>query len=587
MKKNDKQKYNNTQKEEKKPSVFAVLSPYKKIISLLCGFALLTNILNLLVPKMIAKSIDAYINETLNINMTIIQFAVVIISIFIFLYLQSLVQTYASERVAKDLRTKLSDKISRQSFAFIQKIQPSKILTTLTSDIDSIKLFVSQAIVTLVSSVVIIFGASALLISINWRLALIVLTIIPIIGVTFGIIFSKIKVLFLKIREIVDWLNKVINESILGAAIVRVVNAQQSEYQKFLKVNTEAKNVGLGILSLFASLIPIITFVSGLATLAVVSVGGHYVINGNMTIGDFTAFYAYIALLIFPIIIIGFMSNLIAQASASYSRICEVLDSKEVEEPGFIKDEIKGDIEFKNITMTYGDNYSLKDVSFSLKAGTRTAIIGPTAAGKTQLLYVLTGLIYPTEGLVLFDSLEINKYDSESFHNQVGLVFQDSGIFNMSIRENIAFNTKVTDKSLSLAIETAELTDFISSLPNGLETVVSERGTSLSGGQKQRIMLARALATNPSILLLDDFTARVDVKTELNILNNIAKNYPNISLISVTQKISSIEEYDSIIVLMEGELLAQGKHAELLETSPEYVQIFNSQKSTNTYEIQS
>jgi ATP-binding cassette subfamily B protein len=158
-------------------------------------------------------------------------------------------------------------------------------------------------------------------------------------------------------------------------------------------------------------------------------------------------------------------------------------------------------------------------------------------------------------------------------------------MFNLTIRENIAFSTTVDDQALTKAITTAELSDFIASLPNGLDTIVSERGTTLSGGQKQRIMLARALALNPKVLLLDDFTARVDTLTEQKILDNIQEHYPGITLVSITQKISAIEQYDQIIVLMEGEVLAHGTHAELMQTSPEYVQIYNSQRSTSTYEV--
>ncbi|HSH19288.1 MAG TPA: ABC transporter ATP-binding protein, partial [Draconibacterium sp.] len=219
--------------------------------------------------------------------------------------------------------------------------------------------------------------------------------------------------------------------------------------------------------------------------------------------------------------------------------------------------------------------------------GSRTAIIGPTAAGKSQLLYLLTGLVKPNEGEVEFDGINIEDYKKESFHNQIGLVFQDSVMFNMSLRENIAFSDTVTDESLQKAIETAELKDYIESLPNRLDTVVSERGTSLSGGQKQRIMLARALALNPGILLLDDFTARVDPQTEKKILDNVSRNYPDITLISVTQKITPVKDFDQIILLMEGELIASGKHETLRATCPEYVQIYESQKSTSHYELQS
>jgi ATP-binding cassette subfamily B protein len=220
----------------------------------------------------------------------------------------------------------------------------------------------------------------------------------------------------------------------------------------------------------------------------------------------------------------------------------------------------------------------------SHRGGSKTAVIGPTAAGKTQLLYLLTNLSHPTTGSIEFDGQPLDDYKKDDFHRQVGFVFQDSILFNMSIRENIAFSDSVTDESLEKAIATAELKDFIDALPEGLNTVVSERGTTLSGGQKQRIMLARALALEPRVLLLDDFTARVDTQTEKKILANVRANYPGITLLSVTQKIASIEDYQQIILLMEGEMIAAGTHSQLMETCPEYVQIYQSQRSTSHYE---
>jgi len=195
-------------------------------------------------------------------------------------------------------------------------------------------------------------------------------------------------------------------------------------------------------------------------------------------------------------------------------------------------------------------------------------------------------LVQPDAGEVLYSDTALSDLDKESFHQQVGFVFQDSIIFNLTLRENIAFSESLTDKDLEKAIKTAELSDFIESLPKKLDTVVSERGTSLSGGQKQRIMLARALALNPKVLLLDDFTARVDTQTERNILSNVAKNYPDLTLISVTQKIASVTDYDQCISLMEGEVIAVGTHKELMKKSSEYVQLFESQQSTSHYEVQ-
>ena len=571
----------------KKPNIFSLLRPYKNLIVCLVLFALISNGVNLLLPTLISQGIDTYTSGTFDMERTVLLFLLAIVLIFVFTYAQSIVQTYASERVARDLRTRLSDQISRQSHAFVLRTNPSKLLTNLTADVDSIKLFVSQAIVSMVSSAFLIIGASALLLSINWKLGLAIVTIIPVIGITFYLVLRKVKVLFKQSREVIDWLNKVINESILGSAIIRVINSQQLEAYKFVEANARARDISLSILALFAWLIPLIIFVANLAGLTILVLGGHFVINGSMSLGEFAAFNSYLAILIFPILVIGFMSNVIAQATASYGRIEAVLNSVEEPAQGTISGEMLGTVEMQDISLYFGQKPALEHISFLLPAGSRTAIIGPTAAGKSQLLYLLTGLIKPGSGRILFDNHELSSYMQEDFYRQVGFVFQDSIIFNMSLRENIAFSDTVTDESLKLAIETAELQDFIDALPQKLDTIVSERGSSLSGGQKQRIMLARALAINPRILLLDDFTARVDTLTEKKILDNIARNYPGLTLLSVTQKVASVENYDKVIVMMQGEIIAQGTHGELLKSSPEYVQIHTSQQSTSNYELQS
>ncbi len=568
-----------------KPSVFSLLKPYRVMVSFLVVFALLSNAVNLLLPKIISRAIDAFTGGNFVLQTVVLEFLIASLVIFFFTYLQSILQTFASERVARDLRTRLSDKISRQSYSYILKTNPSKLLTNLTSDIDSIKMFVSMAVVTIFSSLFMIIGTCVLLLMINYKLAVPIIAIIPIIGVTFFIVLRKVRVLFKRSREVIDWLNRVINESVMGSAIIRVLNSQQSEYHKFLEANTDARNIGLGILRLFAALIPIVTFVANLGMITILMLGGHFVITGSMSLGDFAAFNSYLALLIFPIIMIGFMSNIIAQASASYQRINDVLEASEIPETGTIKETLHGNIELDHVSLSYDGKPILKDISFKVKGGTQVAILGPTAAGKSQILNLLTDMVKPDSGSILFDDRKIENYEKESFRSQIGFVLQDSVIFNMSLRENIAFSDQVTDESLEKAINTAELQDFIDSLPDKLNTIVSERGTSLSGGQKQRIMLARALAINPKILLLDDFTARVDRNTEKKILANLAVNYPELTLLSITQKVASVRHFEQIILMMEGEVIAKGTHKELLESSTEYVQISNSQRSTSHYEL--
>jgi ATP-binding cassette subfamily B protein len=446
-------------------------------------------------------------------------------------------------------------------------------------------MFVSLAVATIISSFFVIIAISVIIIHLNWKLALPILAIIPIIGGTFFFVLGKVKVQFKRSRENIDRLNKTISESIMGSALIRVINSQHYEFDKFLNVNTSARDIGMIILRMFAWLIPIIMFVSNMAVIVILALGGHFVVQGSMTVGDFAAFYSYLALLIFPILMIGFMSNIIAQASASYGRISEVLNAPAIVAEGKDESTLTGKIEIREVSLNYGDKPVLKNISFEVGAKSHTAIIGPTAAGKSQLLYLLSNVIKPSTGKIFFDEKLIDAYDSNSFYKQIGIVFQDSVIFNLSLRENIAFSGEASEEAIQKAIETAELKEFVDTLPEKLDTVVSERGSNLSGGQKQRIMLARALVLEPKILLLDDFTARIDRKTENKILCNIENNYPDITIVSVTQKISSIKHFEKIILLMEGEIIAEGTHKELLETCPEYVQVYNSQRSTSHYEL--
>jgi len=566
------------------PKLTGLIAPYRPFVFAIAGFTIAANALNLLVPKIISRAIDAFAAGGLALRPLVVEVTAVATGIFVFTYLQNVAQVYASERVARDLRTRVIAKLSTQSLAYIERVGSATLLTNLTSDVDAVKLFVSQAVGALISSAFLIVGASALMLSIDWKLGLAVIAVLPVIGVTFQLVLARVRKLFAKAMQAIDRLNKVINESIIGAALIRLLHSEQYEHTKFLAANTEARNISLGILRLFAGLIPIIIFSTNLATLMILTIGGRFVIRGTMTVGDFTAFNSYLAIVIFPVIVIGFMSNVMAQASASYMRIGAVLAAPSPPAPGTVVADLRGDVELSHVNLTLGAKTVLKDVSFAVKPGTRTAIIGPTAAGKTQLLYLLTGLQAPTSGTVAYDGRPIQEYEKTSLHQQVAFVFQDATLFNLTLRENIGFSKSVKDEDLAKAIATAELADFIERLPQKLDTVVAERGTSLSGGQKQRIMLARALALNPRVLLLDDFTARVDTTTERMILANVRRHYPALTLVSVTQKIAPVEDYDQIILIMEGEVLATGTHHQLLETCPEYVQIYDSQRSTRYYE---
>ncbi len=564
----------------------ALLKPYKGLIALLLALTLIGNSLNLVVPQLISRTIDAWTRGQFVMHTIVEQFLAVALAVFILTYLQSVVQTYAAERVAKDLRTRIAAKISSQSFAWVEGITPAKLLTNLTSDVDSVKMFVSMAIATIIASLFLIVGASVLLLSINWRLGLGILGIVPFIAITFQLVLRKVRTLFKRGQEAIDWLNRVISESILGAPLIRLLNTQHIEYEKFLAANTESKDIGLSILRLFASLIPAITLATNLAMVVILALGGHFVIVGGMTLGQFTAFNSYLAILIFPIILIGFMSNVIAQAGASYMRIGMILGAQEEPKSGQAVSSLRGDVGMNDITLAFGEKKVLKSVSFAAPAGTRTAIIGPTAAGKTQLLYLLIGLLKPTSGTITYDGEPIDDYEKESLHQHVGFVFQDSVMFNLTLRENIAFSNTVDDKDIEKAIQTAELNDFLAALPQGLDTIVSERGTSLSGRTEAAGDAGARTGSQSRVCCCSTISRRAWIRgPSTRFSKTSGRIIPGITLISVTQKIASVADYDQIILLMEGEVLATGTHHELMAVSPEYVQLYDSQRSTSHYEL--
>ncbi|MGZ3306069.1 MAG: ABC transporter ATP-binding protein, partial [Asticcacaulis sp.] len=555
------------------PSLWPLLKPYKGQMAILVLLTAAGNALNLVAPKVMADAIDAFNSGHLNLDASLLALIALAIGTFIFGNLQNIVQTMASERVARDLRRQLAQVVSQQTYASIETLTPAKLLTNFTSDIDAIKTFVAQGAPTLVSSIFVIIGASALLLWLNWKLALPVLAVLPLIAISFFMLMSRVRKLFGQIQGIVDIMNRVLTESIVGAPLIRLVNTQARETARFTEAAENSRAVGMKILRQFASMIPMITFLTNVAVLIILTLGGHFVISGGMTIGRLSAFLTYLTILVFPIIIIGFTSMSISQAQASYMRIGAVLNAPPPPARGTTAEVLTGAIDVKDLVMAYGERKVLKGVSFTIAPRTRTAMVGPTAAGKSQLLYAMTGLLAPTSGQVLYDGRPIDDYTRDSLYAQIAFVFQDSNLFNLTLRENIAFNTKVDEAQLNRAIETAELHQFIAGLPQGLETVAAERGLSLSGGQKQRIMLARALALNPRVLFLDDFTARVDVTTEARILANVRRNYPELTLVSITQKIAPVEDFDQIVLMMEGEVLAVGRHEDLARSSPEYGQI--------------
>lgn len=564
-----------------------ILKTYKwlVVLTILLGFA--ATGLSLLVPKLAATAIDSGDFSAWSPTLTLL--VVIASSAFFVILTQVFVSNYLSEKVALDLRAKLIKKISHQSFQYIDDSTPGQLQTILTSDVEAVKAVIIQGFVTLVGAVLTLVGAIIFLLNTNVRLALYTISIIPFLVLVFGIVFKSVNKLFQQNQENIQNIYANINETITGSALIRILYGASEEIKKFKIINEKSKETGYGIVKSFSFLIPIIVLLANIVNIIIIWFGGKQVMSGTMSLGDFSAFLSYSAMFIWPIFVFGFVGPAVSKGLVSLKRINKVISADIREEIGIYDGPIKGDIEFKNVSLTYktaegSEKNVLKNISFKIKAKTKNAIVGPTAAGKSQLFYLMSGLIQPTEGQILIDNRPISEYKIQSLLRQIGLVFQESILFNTSFRENVAFtgDTENNQDVFNKAIETAELTQLVKELPEGLNTMVSERGTSLSGGQKQRLMLARALAVNPQILLLDDFTARVDQNTESLILTNVSKNFPDVTLVSITQKVEPIKNYEQIIVLMEGEIVGTGTHDQLLKDSFEYKQIFESQMSTDT-----
>jgi len=555
--------------------VYPALKPLRLLLGILLGIAVISNILTVALPNQISNLIDQ--GSAANGSPVL----ALVVAIFGLAVITTILGSYFAQHMAFRMRNIVFAKLIKQPFRFVSEQTSSKLLSILTSDIDVIRDVVNQAMVQIISAIVLLIGSTYVLLTTNWRLALASLTILPILAVAFGLVLSRIIKYFVVAKTVGDMLNRVISESIGAAGLIRVLNTHEAEKSKLQIFNTQAKEVGLKILKGFGIMIPTIAIISSLGTLIVLYLGGNMLLQGELTLGQFIAFNTYLGLVIFPIVIIGFIGSSISSAFVSLDRIAQVIKSTYKSPFGSTKADFSGEIAVQNIKLEFDNRPILKGISLRILAKKRTAILGPTGSGKTQLMYLMSGLLQPNDGQILFDYKPLFDHSQDSFYEQVGLVFQDSVLFNTTLRENVAFKTGITDEQIWTALEAAELADYVRTLPEGLETKVSERGTNLSGGQKQRLMLARALAASPRILFLDDFTARVDVGTEERIWANLQNLYPQLTLVVITQKISTAKEFDHVVLLMEGELLAAGTHTELLAQSPEYNQIVQSQQSTN------
>jgi ATP-binding cassette subfamily B protein len=514
--------------------------------------------------------------------------AVIAILIFaalrgIFAFLQAFWAEKNSQAVAYDLRNDLYAKIQGLSFSYHDRNQTGQLMIRATDDVEKVRLFIGQGLLQLVGAIILLTGTVVILFATSTSLAWTAMPILPLAIVLFGVFSAAAQPMFKRLQVKLSTLNTVLQENLAGIKVIKAFTRERQQQSKFRDSADDLMGQAISVARLFTFLFPVIFLVANLGQGAILYVGGRQIITGALTLGEWQEFSLYLIYLFFPIAQLGFIITQYGQAGASADRIFEILDARSdiVDKPNAIAlPSVKGEVKFENVTFRYfgGGDPVLKDVSFEARPGERIALLGATGSGKSTIINLLPRFYDPSEGRITIDGYDLRDLKLDSLRKQIGIVLQETTLFSGTIRENIAFGRPdASDQDIIAAATAAQARDFILSFPDGYDTHVGERGTTLSGGQKQRLAIARALLLDPRILILDDSTSSVDMTTEALIQVALDTLMRGRTSFVIAQRISTVMSADKILVLDRGEVVAQGKHAELMENEPIYAEIYNSQ----------
>ena len=550
---------------------------------------LLVNVANLVTPQLLRLLIDGGIA---NLNMTLVwQIAGALVGVAlvkgIFNFLQGYWSEVASQGVAYDLRNTIFEKLQKLSFSYHDRSQTGKLMTRMTSDVEMVRHFVGRGALLLASAIVMLLGTLAVMFWMNWKLALIVFAIVPVILVFFSIFVRQIMPVSLRVQKKLGALNTILQENLAGMRVVKAFAREDYETERYLAQNEELLDENINLIKLFSSIFPLIFFIANLGMVAVVWFGGLEVIGLRLTLGELVAFTGYLGFMLIPIFQMGMIGAMLSRAEASAQRLFEVVDARsEVKDkPDAISlPDLEGRVAFVNVSFRYagGEEDVIGDVSFTAEPGQTVAILGQTGAGKSSIINLIPRFYDVTDGAVLVDGHDVREIQLDSLRKQVGIVLQETTLFSGTIRENIAYGRPdASDEQVMHAAQAAQAHEFIAELPDGYDTLVGERGVGLSGGQKQRVAIARALLVNPRILILDDSTSSVDAETEYKIQQALEILMQDRTSFVIAQRISTVRNADQILLLGEGHLAAQGTHEELMQSSELYVEILETQFGGN------
>ena len=502
----------------------------------------------------------------------------------VFRFLQRRIIIGASRDIEFDLRNDFFARLQLFEPAYFHHNRTGDLMSRATNDLNAVRMMIGPAVMYLSNTVLTFVTVIVLMLSLNRRLTLLSLIPLPILSVAVYFFGAVIHRRFDRIQDQLSTISAVTQEALAGVRVVRAYRQEHFEIQRFRLANEEYLRRNRTLIRVEGAFFPIMGLLMGVGALLVLWLGSRDVIQGRMTIGELVAFNSYLMMLAWPMIAFGWVTNLLQRGAASWKRMLDVLTAEPAitdagaSSPVTSRDQIRGDIEFRDLTFGYGDTVVLQRISARLPAGSTTAIVGATGSGKSTLLNLLPRLNNPPPATVFVDAIDVRDMPLSVLRRAIGFVPQEPFLFSASIADNIAFGAPgASREQIEQAAHVSRLDKDLVDFPKGYDTVVGERGITLSGGQKQRAAIARAVITDPKILVLDDALSAVDTYTEEEILSRLAGVMRSRTTIIVSHRISTVRNADQILVLEDGQIVERGTHDQLVARNGVYAELYRKQ----------
>jgi ATP-binding cassette, subfamily B, multidrug efflux pump len=499
----------------------------------------------------------------------------------IFGYAKEYLFDVLSAKISIDLKKDVFNHIQKLPFKYFDNMNTGELMSRIGEDVDNVWRSVSFGVRLFIENMIYFITASVILFSLNWKLTLVCLIGMPPIAYLALKFEKKIGASYGKLSDQGVLLNTAAQENIAGVRLVKAFAREKHEILKFLKLNNQSFNLSMEQNKIIARYFPPIEFLTNISMVFLVVLGGMFVMNKSMTIGELVAFNGYIWMLVWPMRMLGWLTNLIAQTNASAKKIATIMDVEpEIKdsEDSFRVPNIRGDIEFRNVFFKYREDLILKNINLKVKAGSTVAIMGTTGSGKSSIINLIGRYYDVSEGAVYVDNYDVKEINLQDLRGKMSIVPQDTFLFSASIEENIRFGKEdATLDEIREACRLACAEEFIEELDQKYNTVIGERGIGLSGGQKQRLSIARALIRNSSILILDDSTSALDMETEYRLLKNLNEKHKKATTFIIAHRISAVKNADQILYVENGYVVESGSHEELLNRKGKYYEVYCEQ----------